>query len=310
MPNIINYAELWRDDLIKFIGQDVLTAEHITSNVKWLKAKTFHFTINKTSGYKEHNRNGGWNRGELTQTDVPFTVDHDRDIEFFVDKADVDESNMSASANNLTNTFMVTEANPEVDALFFSRTASDPDAQITQDEVVGADITEVNVVKKLKAAIKPLRRYGATNIRGYISSDVMELLEIAEDFKKDIKVQAVGTNGNTDGGQAVETRITYLDGVKLIEVYDSDRFYDSFDFSDSFVPVVGVSRALNYLFCTITHTKTVQKISSIYLKEPGTHDLGDGYAYQNRYLGDTFNFPNQKTSTVDSITGSSGIVVA
>lgn len=309
MANVINYAEKWQKDLIKFIGQDILTAEHIVSNVKWLNAKTFHFTLNEVSGYQNHSRGGGWNRGDITQTDVPFTVAHDRDIEFFVDKADVDESNQTASANQITNTFMMTQSNPEIDAYFFSKVASETDAQITQDEAVGTDITEVNVVKKIKSAIKPLRRYGASNIRGYISSDVMELLELSEEFKKEIKVQVVNNNGNTDGGQALETRVTHLDGVKLIEVYDQDRFYDSFDFSDGFTPVAGVSRPLNYLFCTISHTQTVPKINSIYLRNPEQHTLGDGYLYQNRSLWDTFNFPNQKTKTVDSVTGSSGVVV-
>ena len=37
-----------------------------------------------TSGYKSHNRNGGWNRGTYAQEDVPFTLTHDRDIEFLV----------------------------------------------------------------------------------------------------------------------------------------------------------------------------------------------------------------------------------
>lgn len=28
----------------------------------------------KTSGYKSHNRNGGWNKGDYEQNDVPYTV--------------------------------------------------------------------------------------------------------------------------------------------------------------------------------------------------------------------------------------------
>ncbi len=309
MPQLINYAEKWQNKLLPFIGQDTITGEHIETKVKWTGARTFHFTLNQTSGYKNHSRDGGWNKGKITQTDIPFTINHDRDISFYVDKADVDESNMTASAKNITNTFMVTQSNPEKDAYFFSSVASHEDAQITQDEVVGVDITEENVVRKLKKAIKPLRKYGVKNIRGYISSDVMELLELAENFKKEIKVQVVNTGANGEKGEMLETRVTHLDGVKLIEVEDADRFYDSFDYEEGFKPVAGVSRALNYLFCTITHSMTVPKISSVYLREPHQHEGGDGYLYQNRSMWDVFNFPNAKTGEVDSITGSSGTLV-
>ncbi len=43
----------------------------ITTNVRWLDARTFHFTSMAVSGFKAHSRNGGWNRGEFTQTDHP-----------------------------------------------------------------------------------------------------------------------------------------------------------------------------------------------------------------------------------------------
>ncbi|MBE5715843.1 MAG: phage capsid protein, partial [Ruminiclostridium sp.] len=92
MPNL-NYAEQWSTELLEILMQGTLTSPFVTTNVRWLDAKTFHFTQLSTSGYKNHNRNGGWNRGDYVQKDVPFTVTHDRDISFIVDKADVDETN-------------------------------------------------------------------------------------------------------------------------------------------------------------------------------------------------------------------------
>ena len=103
MANSLNYAEVWLPDLLEIMEQDSLTSPFITSNVKWVGAKTFHFTQMKTSGYKSHNRNGGWNKGSYEQNDVPYTVTHDRDIEFLVDVADVDETNATASLNKLLN---------------------------------------------------------------------------------------------------------------------------------------------------------------------------------------------------------------
>ena len=77
MPNTANYAERWEPELLEILTQDSLISPFITTAVKWLSAKTFHFTQMSTSGYKSHNRNGGWNRGVFVQTDVPFTVTHD-----------------------------------------------------------------------------------------------------------------------------------------------------------------------------------------------------------------------------------------
>lgn len=103
--------------------QGALTSPFIASNVRWLDAKTFHFTQMNTTGYKNHKRTGGWNMGSFDQTDVPFTVTHDRDVQFLVDKADVDETNATASMQNISRTFEQTQVVPETDALFFSRVA-------------------------------------------------------------------------------------------------------------------------------------------------------------------------------------------
>ena len=92
MPSL-NYAQTWNKDLLEILIQGTLTSPFVTSNVRWVGAKSFHFTQMSTSGYKNHNRKGGWNVGEYAQKDVPYTLTHDRDVEFLVDKADVDETN-------------------------------------------------------------------------------------------------------------------------------------------------------------------------------------------------------------------------
>ena len=65
MANTNNYAEQFSPDLLEILVQGTLTSPFITSNVKWVGARTFHFTQMSTSGFKNHNRNGGWNKGKL-----------------------------------------------------------------------------------------------------------------------------------------------------------------------------------------------------------------------------------------------------
>ena len=124
MANTNNYAEQFSPDLLEILMQVTLTSPFITSNVKWVGARTFHFTQMSTTGFKNHSREGGWNKGKYTQTDVPFTCEHDRDIEFLVDKADVDETNATAKVENISKVFEQTQVAPETDALFFSKVAA------------------------------------------------------------------------------------------------------------------------------------------------------------------------------------------
>lgn len=296
----LNYAEVWSTDLLEIMEQESLTSPFITTAVKWLNAKTFHFTQMSTSGYKSHNRNGGWNKGTYDQTDVPYTVSHDRDISFMVDVADVDETNQTASIKNISETFHKTQQVPEMDAYFFSKVATEAQ-KLTgyNSKTAEADWTKENVFGKLKSMIGAgkLRRYvqkGA--LICYVRSFIMDLLEQSTDFTRKIEMTQIA-----EGGIGIETRVTDIDGVTIMEVIDDERFYDKFDFSDGFLPVAGTSHKINVLVASPLTVKTVPKIANIYYFAPGTHTEGDGYLYQDHSLSDTFVFPNGKDNKIDSI---------
>lgn len=55
MPNL-NYAQQWAPELLQILTQGALTSPFIIPNVRWLDAKTFHFTQMSTTGYKNHKR--------------------------------------------------------------------------------------------------------------------------------------------------------------------------------------------------------------------------------------------------------------
>ena len=315
MPNL-NYAEVWEPELLEILIQGTLTSPFITNNVKWLDAKTFHFTQMSTTGFKNHSRKGGWNRGEYMQTDVPFTVTHDRDVEFLVDKVDVDETNATASIQNISRTFEQTQVAPETDALFFSRVAQK--AQETpgySSSTAASAYTKAAVFGKLKDILAKgkLRRYKANGaLVMYVTSAIMDALEQSTEFTRKIEITQIA-----EGGLGIETRVTDIDGVPIMEVIDDERFYDSFDWepeNGGFVPkskvaadesagveAVTGAHKINVLVACGQTCKTVPKISSIYYFEPGTHTQGDGYLYQNRSLSDTFVFPNGRDGKIDSI---------
>ena len=228
MPNL-NYAEVWNPELVEIRIQETLSSPFITQNVRWLDAKTFHFTQMSTSGYKSHNRNGGWNTGKYVQTDTPFTLTHDRDVQFLIDKADVDETNSTASIKNISETFERTQAAPETDALFFSRVAARAQALEGYHSETAADsYTKSNVFDKLKGflAAGKLRRYKANgSLIMYVTSAVMDLLEKSDKFTRTMCMTQ-----SAEGGLRRRTRGTDIDGVPIMEVIDDERFYDRFDF--------------------------------------------------------------------------------
>lgn len=312
----LNYAEQWSPELLEILMQGTLTSPFVTSNVKWLDTKTFHFTQMSVSGYKNHDRNGGWNRGNYAQTDVAYTVEHDRNISFLVDKADVDETNETASIQNITRVFEQTQVVPETDALFFSKVAQK--AQETDgyhSSTATSAYTKAKVFGMLKDILAKgkLRRYKANGtLVMYVRSEIMDALEQSTEFTRKIEMTQIA-----EGGMGIETRVTDIDGVTIMEVVDDERFYDAFDWdteAGGFAPLKKVAadsshgveavtgaHKINVLVACGQTCKTVPKISSIYYFAPGAHTEGDGYLYQNRSLSDVFVFPNGKDGKIDSI---------
>ncbi|MGG3958416.1 hypothetical protein ABEV20_04010 [Bhargavaea massiliensis] len=289
MANAINYAQKYQTELDQVLVQNMLTAELETPNVNWLGAKTFHVPTVAVSGYKTHSRNGGFNRGTVTVTHEPYTLGFDRDVEFFVDQADVDESNQAASAANITRTFLIEHAAPEVDAYRFSKMAT---RAIAKGNKTAEAVDKATVFDRLKTDILKVRKYGPQNLIAYLSSQAMDALERSDAFSRSINVQAASPGG-------IETRVTSLDGVKLVEVWDENRFHTSFDFTDGFVPATG-SYALNWIIVAKPAIVAKAKLNSIYLFQPGQHTQGDGYLYQNRMYHDLFVLKNKTDGIVVS----------
>lgn len=297
MPNVINYAEQWSDELLQIIDDGAYSSPFLTPNdrVKWLGAKTFHFTKMDVSGFKPHSRDGGYNRGSIVQEDKEFTLEHDRDIEFFVDVADVDESKQTANLQNVSRVFTQKHSAPETDARFFERVAKAAIADGYYETMTG--FTAANTYSRLVQMFqrKELKKYRAMGgLIAYVSGEIMDYLESSTEITKtlDIKTQSINEK------QGIETRITTINGVTIIEVVDDTRFNTSFDYSDGFV---GNGSKINVCIAHPSMVKTVNKISSIKFWANGTHTEGDGDLYQRREYWDTFVFPNGLDGKCDAV---------
>lgn len=297
MPNVINYAEQWSDELLQIVDDGAYSSPFLTPNdrVKWLGAKTFHFTKMDVSGFKPHSRDGGYNRGSIVQEDKEFTLEHDRDIEFFVDVADVDESKQTANLQNVSRTFTQKHSAPETDARFFERVATAAIADGYYETMTG--FTAANTYSRLVKMFqrKELKKYRAMGgLIAYVSGEIMNNLENSTEVTKTLDIKTMSINEK----QGIETRIAFINGVTIIEVVDDTRFYTSFDYADGFV---GKGSKINVCIAHPSMVKTVVKFNNIKLFANGTHTEGDGDLYQRRDLWDTFVFPNGLDGKCDAV---------
>lgn len=125
MPNTVNYVTQFERDLTQKYSRELLTSEMTTEKVTFVNANTVKLPFIELAGYKDHSRNGGFNRQALKNDFQTFALGFDRDVEFFVDSMDVDESNLALSTVNITNEFEEQQAIPETDCYRISKLYAD-----------------------------------------------------------------------------------------------------------------------------------------------------------------------------------------
>lgn len=275
----VNYAEKYSKELNQAIKQGTVTSVLETDKVKFLDAKTIKVQTVTTSGYQDHSRTDGAKRGEVGNKTQALTLTQDRSVEFSVDVMDVDETNQGLSAGNITKVFLDENANPEVDAYRFSKFASVAEENGTSTEEDFEEVDSKDVFKRLKKDLSKVRKYGTAKTYVFVSSEVMNAIE---DYKAE-----KGSVTLSDKLTGIETRVTDVDGFKVIEVFDEDRFYDKFDFTEGFVPTED-SNKLNWVIVSKPSTVVTVKLSSVNLYKPNTVGNMDAYLYQNRLYHDAF----------------------
>jgi len=290
MPNTVNYATRFERDLMQKYTRELATAGLTTQNVRFIDSKTIKIPFISMDGYKDHSRNGGFNAGNITNDNQIFTLAFDRDIEFFVDTMDVDESNQVLTAANVTNTFVTEKAIPETDAYRISKLYTD----FVSVEIGGVqDVTVITSANILTTFDKFMQEMDEDEVPEdgrimYITPAISTLLKSA--------INRTMSTGDTNLSRV----ITSLENVQLKKV-PSGRMKSAYNFTTGFVPAVGADQ-INML---LVHPKSViacDKHSYIRLWAEGTHTKGDGWLYQNRKYGDLFVVKNRKQGIKVNVT--------
>ena len=277
MPNTVNYVTSFEQELKQKYTRELLTADLTTQNVVFVGAKKIKIPFITVSGYKDHSRNGGFNRGTVENQFMGKELGFDRDVEFFVDAMDVDETNQALSAANITNTFEHEKAIPETDAYRLSKLYTDFNAlgeTATQDELTAATILEKfdTLMEEMDEAEVP-----EDGRILYVTPSIYTIFKQAEKITRMLEVTR---------DTAVNRHVRALDDVKIKRI-PSGRMKTAYDFTEGFTPA-STAKQMNMILVHPSAVIAADKHAYINLWAPGSHTQGDGYLYQNRKYGDLF----------------------
>ena len=277
MPNTVNYVTSFEQELKQKYTRELLTADLTTQNVVFVGAKKIKIPFITVSAYKDHSLNGGFNRGTVENQFMEKELEFDRDVEFFVDAMDVDETNQALSAANITNTFEHEKAIPETDAYRLSKLYTDFNALVetaTQDELTAATILEKfdTLMEEMDEAEVP-----EDGRILYVTPSIYTIFKQAEKITRMLEVTR---------DTAVNRHVRALDDVKIKRI-PSGRMKTAYDFTEGFTPA-STAKQMNMILVHPSAVIAADKHAYINLWAPGSHTQGDGYLYQNRKYGDLF----------------------
>ena len=281
MSNTINYAESFEQFLVQKYEAEMKSFKLTQSNpqVQWLNAKTIKLPVVTLSGYKNHTRSIGFNSGDLTNTWEAKTLNFDRDVEFFVDAMDVDETNMVASVANIQTVFEREQAIPETDAYRFSKMFAE---YVTKGGSVDtASLSTANALAKFDAWMEAMDDAGVPEDGRilYVTPAMATLFKEAQGLTRFLQV-------NPNNGQ-VYRNVHSLDDVEIIKV-PSGRMKTLYDFTTGFTPAQNAGQ-INAILVHPDSVVARERYAYIKMFAPGTDSrTGDGYIYQNRKYGDLF----------------------
>ena len=279
---VYNYAERFTDLLQQKYETESKSDDLTKSNlgVQFINAQTIKLPRMTVSGYKDHTRTPGFNSGTMSNDWEPKKLSHDRDIEFWIDPMDIDETNLTLSVANIQNTFETEQAIPEKDCYRFSKLYSElntyKSSLINTDTVTTANFLELFDEQMTKMDEAGVPEEGRIL---YVTPTMDKIIKNAEGMDRYISI--------TSGSNSINRKVHSLDDVTIKKV-PSSRLKTLYNFTDGCVADVS-AKQINFI---LIHTSSVvcrDKYSYIKLFTPGTDSrTADGYLYQNRSYGDLF----------------------
>lgn len=270
------FTDLLQQKYSKELCSDALTKSNL--QVKFLNAQVIKLPRLTVSGYKDHTRTPGFNSGTLSNDWEAKKLEHDRDIEFFVDPMDIDETNLTLSVANIQNTFETEQAIPEKDSYRFSKLHAELTAFSGRINTTVIDAANFLEAFDTEMAIMDEAGVPQEGRVLYVTPAMNKVVKQAEGIQRTIAVNTASS---------INRNVHSLDDV-TIRMVPAARMKTAYNFTDGCVVAEG-AKQINWI---LIHTSCVvcrDKYSYIKLFTPGTDSrTADGYLYQNRNFGDLF----------------------
>ena len=277
---VYDYAEKFTNLLQQKYAKECCSDDLTKSNtgIIFINAQTIKLPRMALSGYKDHSRTPGFNAGTMSNDWEAKKLSHDRDIEFFVDPMDIDETNLTLSVANIQNTFETEQAIPEKDSYRFSKMHAELTAyngSVNTDVVDAANFLEIFDEEMSKMDEAGVPEEGRIL---YVTPTMRKIVKNADGIDRMI---SVSTPSN------INRKVHRLDDV-TIKMVPAARMKTKYDFTDGCV-VADDAKQINFILVHPSAVVCRDKYSYIKLFTPGTDSrTADGYLYQNRSYGDLF----------------------
>ncbi len=277
---VYDYAESFENLIQQKYAKELCSDDLTKSNqqVKFINAQTIKLPRITVSGYKDHTRTPGFNSGSLNNDWEPKKLEHDRDIEFFVDPMDIDETNLALSVANIQNAFETEQAIPEKDSYRYSKLH----AELTSygGRIITTAITAANFLEAFDEEMAVMDDAGVPEEGRmlYATPAMRKIVKEAEGMQRVLSVSTPST---------INRKVHSLDDV-TIKMVPSARMKTKYDFTDGCV-AASDAKQINWILIHPSCVVCRDKYSYIKLFTPGTDSrTADGYLYQNRYYSDLF----------------------
>ena len=270
------FTQLLEQKYAKELCSDALAQSN--QQVKFINAQTIKLPRMTVSGYKDHSRPPGFNAGTMSNDWEAKKLEHDRDIEFWVDPMDIDETNLTLSVANIQNTFETEQAIPEKDSYRYSKLHTE---LTTYSGRINTDvITAANFLDAFDTEMAYMDEAGVPEEGRilYVTPTMRKIVKEAEGLQRVISVTTPST---------INRKVHNLDDVD-IKMVPAARMKTKYNFTEGCIAAED-AKQINWI---LIHTSCVvcrDKYSYIKLFIPGTDSrTADGYMYQNRNFGDLF----------------------
>lgn len=279
---VLSYVTQFHTRIIEMYGHELISDAlyHTNEDIKIIGAKDIKIPRLTVSGYKDHDRNTlGYNSGNYSNDFETKSLDHDRDIEFFVDPMDVDETNQIVSIANIQSRFEKRQAIPELDCYTFSKLYTE--AVRVGAAIKNTAITPANILADFDDNCEAFENEGVPLSRCilYCTAAYRKALKNAEGIQRTLEVSSA---------KGIDRRVHTLDDLGEIKTVPLERFKTAYDFTEGY-QADATGKQINYILVDPEAQVSRVKYAYINTYTPG-HDsrTADNYLYQNRRYNGTF----------------------